>query len=108
MSPGERESSGAVIEAGGFPCRRRMAHGAVRGKIGKDVLGACNIVRVHLVTGNALQRGPVEPPSRVALDAWRGCVSARQREGGLCMIEAASPADGCYSMALCAVSVESR
>ncbi len=66
-----------MVEARRFPSRRRMAHGAVRGKIGNDMLGAHDIIVVRLMAGNTLRRRPLIPVVLMALRAGENHMGSR-------------------------------
>jgi hypothetical protein len=80
VSPGQRESRGAVIEAGRPPCCGCMADGAVRGKRRKHVPGTHDSVVICLMAGNTLRRRPLIAVVLMALRAKDGSVSSCQWE----------------------------
>jgi hypothetical protein len=73
---GQNEIHHRVVESGWRPCHRRVALGAVRGKVCRCVIRVCCALKVFQMARDARRTGEIVSVLHVAIGAlpWRNCV----------------------------------
>jgi len=82
VSTCQRERRLVVIELGAHPLCGRMAHRARRREPGRRVIRIRGLLEIGQMAAHAIHRSPRKAIVRVTLAAWRGHMSAGERELG--------------------------